>query len=102
VTRTVILSENNCFSSLGGSPLGVSTPTGTPSIEVAAVGVLAAQHGAEHPSIACAVRLDHMPDRGTVRGQGFRGFHVFFSHNKTHWGLTPFSVIFFSEKVRRF
>ncbi|MEW5891345.1 MAG: hypothetical protein AB1768_20470, partial [Pseudomonadota bacterium] len=31
------------------------------------------QDRTEHPSIAGAVRLDHMPDRGTVRGQGFRG-----------------------------
>jgi LmbE family N-acetylglucosaminyl deacetylase len=26
-----------------------------------------------HPSVAGAVRLDHMPDCGAIRGQGFRG-----------------------------
>jgi len=29
------------------------------------------------------VRLNHMPDRGTVRGQGFRGLHVIVSTAKS-------------------
>ena len=42
---------------------------------------MAVQHRAEDPSIAGTVRLDHKPDRGTVRRQGFRGLHVFVSQN---------------------
>lgn len=40
-------------------------------VEVAAIRVLAVQHGAEYPGIPSTMRLDHMPDRCTVRGQGF-------------------------------
>ena len=35
-------------------------------IKIAALRVRTLQHRAEHPSVAGAVRLNHVPDRGTV------------------------------------
>lgn len=46
-------------------------------VQVAAIGVLAAQHGTKDPSIPGAVRLDHLPDRGAIRSQCIRWFHAF-------------------------
>ncbi len=60
-----LVAENAAYTPLLGHPKVDE------DVQVAAVGVLAVQHGAEHPSVAGAVGLDHRPHCGSVRVQCF-------------------------------
>ena len=93
--HTGLASANTDARNLSGNPLGVSTSTGTPSNlrssmrialmsnnVVSGVGSMRRSRSLlsvswpcrtepGHPSVTAAVQLDHLPDGGAIRGQGF-------------------------------